>query len=251
VSHDFASRKERQARRVRQSRVVQRTKDLIKTAFPSAVRARQRIAELQHALKVRRSSAQEIFSEIYSSNLWEDPESVSGRGSTLARTHVVRSSLRSLLDRLNARSLFDAPCGDFNWMRYVELGDIEYTGADIVPALIDHNDRLYSTHQRRFVVTDITRDEPPPVDVILCRDCFIHLSFAHIRAALHNFKRSGSRFLLASTYSCVSTNRDTHTGWWRWVNLQLDPFNLPSPLELMIEDAALGKCLGLWRIDDL
>jgi hypothetical protein len=29
------------------------------------------------------------------------------------------------------------------------------------------------------------------------------------------------------------------------------PFNLPPPLRLITEDSELGKCLGLWRLEEL
>ena len=82
---------------------------------------------------LRRTSLTSVFSEIYRTNAWRDPESVSGRGSTLARTNVITSHLPVLLQELNADSLIDAACGDFNWMRYVDLGSIKYIGVDIVP----------------------------------------------------------------------------------------------------------------------
>ena len=87
--------------------------------------------------------------------------------------------------------------------------------------------------------------------MILCRDCFIHLSFRDINAAVANFKRSGARFLLATTHVNVAENEDMRTGDWRSVNLQSPPFNFPQPRQSIVEDAALGKCLGLWSLDEL
>jgi SAM-dependent methyltransferase len=122
-----------------------------------------------------------IFSDIYHTNAWQDPESVSGRGSTLARTKVIMSQLPTLLQELGAETLLDAACGDFNWMRHTELGGINYVGVDVVPDLIIRNRQLYEGPSRRFVVLDITRDKLPDADVILCRDCLIHLSFTRIK----------------------------------------------------------------------
>ncbi|MDQ3814431.1 MAG: class I SAM-dependent methyltransferase, partial [Armatimonadota bacterium] len=124
-------------------------------------------------------------------------------------------------------------------------------GADVVPALIARNQRLYGHEDRKFVVLDITRDPIPTVDVILCRDCLIHLSFRHIAATVTNFRQSHSRYLLATTHTTVPENQDIATGQWRSVNLQLPPFNFPPPLKIIIEDPELGKCLGLWRLAEL
>ena len=159
-------------------------------------------SRLRQAL--RRTSLTNVFSEIYRTNAWRDPESVSGRGSTLARTTVITSQLPVLLQELNADSLIDAACGDFNWMRYVDLGSIKYIGVDIVSALIARNRQLYQTDQRTFAVQDITKDRLPDADVILCRDCLIHLSFKSIKAAISNFKKTSATHLLFTTHSTVT-----------------------------------------------
>jgi 2-polyprenyl-3-methyl-5-hydroxy-6-metoxy-1,4-benzoquinol methylase len=192
-----------------------------------------------------------IFSDIYLNNFWEDPESVSGRGSTLARTEVIRQTLPSLLKSIGAKSLLDAPCGDFNWMQRVDLTEVDYVGADVVTKLIARNQQTYTENGRRFVALDITTDKLPNVDVIMCRDCFIHLSFRSIHAAIANFKRSNSKFLLATTHVNVREHVNIRDGEGRQVNLQLTPFNLPEPVELIVEDSDVGKCLGLWKLDEL
>ena len=146
----------------------------------------------------------------------------------MARGSDFQDELISLLDDWNVRSLVDAPCGDFNWMRHV-LGDrdLAYTGVDIVAEVIDANSSVYASETRRFVCADMTRDDLPKADMIVCRDGLVHLSFADARAAIRNFRRSGSRYLLATTFVNHSRNRDVATGSWRALNLQAAPF--PSP----------------------
>ena len=223
-----------------------RVRSFIKSRFPGAVKTYR---EAQEAL--RRPSLKSVFSEIYRKNVWQDPETVSGRGSTLARAATIMSHLPSLLQELNAETLLDAPCGDFNWMRYTKLGAVEYIGADVVPDLIARNRSLYGGAGRTFVVLDVTRDRLPRADAILCRDCLIHLSFGRIHAAVANFKKSGARHLLCTTHTTVRENTDCPDGGWRSVNLELPPFHFPPPLKLLVEDAELGKCLGVWRLDEL
>src|SRR5258708_6481671 len=92
----------------------------------------------------------EVFSTIYRDNLWADPESFSGRGSTLARTGVIRMELPRLLHDAGAKTLLDAACGDFNWMRHLELGSVQYIGVDIVPELIAQNQEKFGCERRRF-----------------------------------------------------------------------------------------------------
>jgi len=193
------------------------------------------------------------FSRIYATGSWktaENQESASGRGSTLVRTAVVRRELPSRLERLGVRFLLDAGCGDFNWLRAVDLPLDGYLGVDVVPELIAANQALYGNDQRRFEVLDVASQRLPRTDAILCRECLVHLSFEHALTAIRNFARSGSRLLIATTHS-VDENQDIVSGEWRFLNLLLPPFGLPEPEERIVEDAELGKSLGIWRIDSL
>ena len=231
--------------------IIQRTKSLIKAVLPWSAVSYRRLRVFWWRLDLWTPSLQDTFTDIYHENFWADPESVSGRGSTLARTEVIRQELPNVLESVGAKSLLDAPCGDFNWMRYVDLGEIEYLGADVVPELITRNRQRFERDGRSFLVLDVTSDPLPEVDVILCRDCLMHLSSKHVHAAIANFKRSNSRYLLATSHAGVSENREIRSGDRRSVNLQLPPFNFPPPIELITEDAELGKQLGLWSLATL
>lgn len=226
------------------------TKNFTKSTSLSEVMYRK-IKASYRALYPRGRSMQSIFSEIYEKNLWADEQSVSGRGSRLERTEAIRLALPTLLKDLNAQTLLDIPCGDFNWMQHTKLGQVRYIGADVVPSLIARNQRLYGKQGTDFTVLDVTRDGIPLVDAILCRDCFIHLSFADINGAVANFKRSGAEYLMATTHTSVNENEDIATGAWRSINLLRQPFSFPAPLTVITEDSQLGKCLGVWRIDEL
>lgn len=223
-----------------------RIKSFVRSRLPRAAAAYFDVWEV-----LRRPSLEAIFSEIYQTNAWQDPESVSGRGSTIARTKIITYQLPLLLQEFHVGSLLDAACGDFNWMKDIDLGSVRYIGVDVVPDLIERNRRLYETERRTFAGLDITRDRLPDTDAVLCRDCFIHLSYNSIGAALSNFKKTSAIHLLCTTHTSVSENLDCADGNWRSVNLEKPPFNFPRPLKLIVEDAELGKCLGVWRLQDL
>jgi SAM-dependent methyltransferase len=197
------------------------------------------------------------FAPFYSENRWGDSESASGPGSNLARTAKLRKELPGLLQEIGARTLLDAPCGDFNWMKDTDLGVEQYIGVDVIPDLIARNQSLHGNGRTRFLLLDLTSDELPQADVILCRDCFIHFSYRHIAAAIRNFKRNGSTYLLTNTYPRWHTNQNIRTGDFRYINLLSSPFNFPPPLrqieEKLPEEEAqyFGKTLGLWRLADL
>ncbi len=199
----------------------------------------------------------EVFTEVYVKGLWGTGESRSGNGSNLEQTATIREQLSTLVRSLGVNKLLDAPCGDFYWMKWVELGVDEYIGADIVEKLIEENRRRYEEPSRKFMVLDITEDEIPQVDLILCRDCLVHFSFRDISSTLENMKKSGSTYLLTTTFSGREKNEDIQTGDWQPLNLQRPPFNFPEPISLINENCTIrdgfyaDKCLALWRISDI
>lgn len=81
-------------------------------------------------------SSKELFTLIYKKNLWGEQHSVSGPGSTLDSTKVIRKILPSLIKDLKVNSILDIPCRDFHWMQHVYLENIEYIGANIVDKII-------------------------------------------------------------------------------------------------------------------
>lgn len=206
---------------------------------------------------LRESPAGRVFNGIYETNAWGAVESRSGPGSTLAETAEIRKRIPELLRELGARSLLDAPCGDFAWMKQAELGIDTYIGADLVPSLVEQNQAKYGDVNRRFVVLDIIKDPLPHVDVILCRDCLVHFSDRRILAALKNIRRSGSTYLLTTTFPGRGSSQSIETGQWQPLDLQAPPFNFPPPISLICErsteygGAFEDKSLALWRIADL
>lgn len=202
------------------------------------------------------SAIQRVFRHINQVNLWESAESVSGRGSELALTESLRSTLAKLLQDRGIRSMLDAPCGDFNWMSRVPLADIDYLGIEVIPELVESNSQRYSNPALKFQVGDLTQDELPQRDLIFCRDCLVHLPLRSGCQALLQFYKSRSPYLLVTTYPSVTINRDSPTGSWRPLNLCLPPFNLPVPLELIPDPsddtgANPDKSMGLWDLTAL
>jgi hypothetical protein len=217
--------------------------------------AERRFEERAHELA--ELGLEERFARIYSTNLWSDPESRSGVGSTLDSTRALRAELPMALRRLGARVLLDVPCGDFTWMEQVDLSGIEYIGGDIVPLIVAANQRLHSGESRRFMQLDLTRDVLPDADVLLCRDCLVHLSYANIRVVLANIARSNIRFVLMTSFPGRRDNYDVADGDWRALDLQAPPFSFPEPRLSIVENCEeeggsyADKSLLAWRVDDL
>jgi hypothetical protein len=222
--------------------------------FPSLVRviaARKRYFQYR---KYNGMPIRDVFDDIYAKKFWMSDESASGRGSELGNTEIVRKQLPQIVDAIGARSLLDIPCGDFNWMKSVDLSKIEsYIGADIVAALIRSNQELYGGQGTDFRVLDLTSNSLPKVDLILCRDLFVHLSDADVWKSLKAIRESGSEHILLTTYRNFRANYDIITGSFRRMNMELQPFNFRSAI-LYIEEYDLletNKSLGLWKVSDL
>jgi len=195
-----------------------------------------------------------LFTLAYQHNSWGASESRSGVGATVHRTMLIRPFIRSLIKDLNIQTILDAPCGDFNWMKEVNLTGVSYIGMDIVDELIEKNITHYATTNRQFLAGDIIRQPLPRVDLILCRDCTQHLTNMELRALMNNFKKTGSRYLLTSNYPHIEENKDLENMYSvsriTYRNLQKPPFNFPEPIVLFPEGFE-NKTLCLWEIKDL
>jgi SAM-dependent methyltransferase len=194
------------------------------------------------------------FTRKFEKHVSLEMDALSGPGSDLAQTRAVRAALPTLLRELNVRTMLDVPCGDLFWMKTLDL-NVDYVGADIVEPLIERNTRQFANARRRFVQLDLQRDALPKVDLVFCRDCLVHFPLHGVALALSNIKRSGSRYLLTTTFVDRASNDDIRVGRWRPLNLERAPFDLPPPLRLMDEECPeptnRDKRLGLWRIDAL
>lgn len=192
-----------------------------------------------------------IFRRYYRVNYWRNDESVSGPGSSMARTATVRAELPALCERLGIRTLLDVPCGDATWIRQVDRCVDRYIGADIVPELIDDLRRTAADFEE-FHCLDAISDDLPAADAVLARDFFIHLPQRHVLTAVENMRRTGARYLL-TTHFGEHDNADIVTGLWRPVNLTAPPYSFGEPLatidEAVPDERFRDKTLAVFDFD--
>jgi len=195
-----------------------------------------------------------IFDKIYKENLWASPESKSGSGSEVKNTTTLMKELKLLIEKYQINSMLDIPCGDYNWMFYFQWYNlnIEYIGADRVEQLIQDNMEKYPGVN--FQVMDIITSDLPKVDLVFVRDCFGHLSNENVLKALENVAKSGSKYLLATSFTRWDKNPDIVDGGWKCINLMIPPFSL-VPIALINEDCQEGyphyndKCMLLFKLN--
>lgn len=200
-----------------------------------------------------------LFKVIYQQNSWLNKNTRSGNGSDLTETPIVRLQIPQLIKKYGIKTMLDAGCGEFFWQKELDFSGIEsYIGIDIVPEIIEHNQTKYPAARRSFMVLDMVEQDIPQVDLILCRDVLQHLSDDDVKQIIANMKKSGSTYLLASTFPHKQKNEDPakqeNAIQWRVTgkgrNLRIKPFNFPEPIEVIIEGFE-NKTLGLWKIADL
>jgi 2-polyprenyl-3-methyl-5-hydroxy-6-metoxy-1,4-benzoquinol methylase len=192
------------------------------------------------------------FADIWRSNGWGSAETRSGPGSTLAQTTELRTRLADTLRQLGVRTLVDVGCGELNWMSQIS-GQLDlYLGLDIVEEIVAELRRKYAARKNHFFNTaDITCDALPKGDAILCRDVLGHLSHPLVADALANFRKNGSRYLIATTFA-RGKNDPVRVGGWQAIDLCAAPFKLPPPQFVIAESSkSSGKSLAVWPLESL
>ena len=191
----------------------------------------------------------DIFEDIVRHKKWK--KSTCGPGSTIGYTKNIREKLKPLLIKHKIKSMFDAPCGDYSWMGMINVQEVvEYSGGDIVEFLIADNKKQYPAVN--FKVFDLTTDDIPDVDLLFCRDCLLHLSFADIDRVFANISRSNVKFILTSNwFDDATNNRDIATGSWRYLNFLKAPYNFTPALDSITDfvDGFPKREMLLWHKD--
>jgi hypothetical protein len=175
-----------------------------------------------------------VFRFIYRQNLWGNKESVSGIGSGSKQTRIIVKEIPKLIKKHRIKSILDIPCGDFNWMRNVVTDDLIYIGGDIVETIVKKNQRQYKRDNIKFIKINLIEDPLPAADLLICRDCFVHFSYEDIKKSLSNIRKSKIRYLLLTTYTERTRNRNILTGDWRPLNMEIKPFYL-QPIQIINE----------------
>ena len=95
----------------------------------------------------------------------------SGDGSSLKYTENLRRELPHLFESFKIKTVFDAPCGDLNWMKEVLSScSITYQGGDIVKPLVDELNEEFGSKNTSFVHFNLMDMVPPKSDLMICRD---------------------------------------------------------------------------------
>lgn len=190
-------------------------------------------------------------------------ETPDGPGATVESTEGLREWLPTILGRYRIKTLLDAACGDFNWMRLVDLDGIKYTGWDVDNERIKravHNAAQETLTRGPYrpaphfdCVNLLTVDTIARYDLILCRHFLQHLPVNDLVVwVIERFRFSESPYALLTTFPGADNNFewDPHGTEHAWrgyferpYDLTAPPFCLDEPLETFDEQLGPGGIL--------
>jgi hypothetical protein len=171
-----------------------------------------------------------VFTRAYLKNSWGSKESRSGPSASLERTAALRTALPGLFRELEIKTVLDCGCGDWNWMRHVDLSGIQYVGCDIVQPLIQSLQETFSAPTVNFQVLNLIQDPPDTADLWLARDLCSLFSSEDTWLFIQKFLESQTKYLAITSVETEEPYQDTFTGAWTPRNLLAAPFSMSAPL---------------------
>lgn len=197
-------------------------------------------------------SKKEVFTNIYRNNLWGSAESFSGSGSEIKNTAQIRKDLEYLIDILDVKSILDIPCGDMNWMRKINLENVNYEGWDIVEEIIEKNKKSFSSSRMNFYCKDVLQNSIGKFDLIICKDLLIHFPLDAIWNFLEKICASKSKyFFTTKIVSNQLINQGAEDfGLYNYIDFEKPPFNFPRPL-FSSPEGEINKFMILYKIEHL
>jgi len=193
------------------------------------------------------------FTTIYDSHEWQG-ESLSGPGSDGERTIEFREYLARFLAERRIRKVVDFGCGDWSYSKLMNWSGIEYLGVDVVPSVIERNQRRFGRENVNFICMDPSRQELPDADLFLSKEVLQHLPSAKVLELLGAAKAYKYALLVNDTSHRVrrdwrkfwrwddacETNVDIPAGNYRLLSLRDPPFSLKATQVLTYENVYKG-----------
>lgn len=195
------------------------------------------------------SEMKNTFNHIYSNKLWgvnKEGKGSSGSGSLISTTTEYRNLLEEFIKNNNINSIVDLGCGDWEWMKEFDLGNITYTGIDVSSIVIENNNKLYSTNNIKFINGD-ANNITEEVDLIVIKDVLQHLPIHIIIEILSIVKTKCKYSLITNDYSSKKCNKDIPIGSWTPIDLTKHPFNIDCSLLYAYNNDGSNKRVMLYE----
>jgi hypothetical protein len=179
-------------------------------------------------------------------------QSIAGYGSYTWNTRIIVAELPRIFKQYDIKTMLDIPCGDYYWMKEVDLDNITYIGGDLVNEQIKLNQDEHPSVD--FRVMDMIKDDLPYADLVFTRDCLVHLTYENISIFINKLINNGSKYIMSTTFPETELNTElVGIIGWRPLNLEVYPINFPMALEIISEKSDYNpeKCMGIWSLQDI
>src|SRR5207244_903609 len=90
--------------------------------------------------------------------------------SVLQNNQTYIQFLEIFLQCNNIRSVIDLGCGDWSFSRFIQWGNIQYLGIDMIQPVITKNLNEFAARNIRFLHADALAIDLPKADLLLCKD---------------------------------------------------------------------------------
>jgi len=184
-------------------------------------------------------SFKEFQTRVYE-NWKNDPkrlETSSGAGSTIESTETVRKIIKNIIDKYNIESITDVTCGDFNWMRLVDLTGIQYLGIDVVDERVKINKEKYGSDNIKFRSINILNNKlKKKSDLVICRSIMAQLKYENSIKLLNNILHCKPKYVLLTSFPDFEESRNLNSNSFGEINVEKRPFNFTCVLETFNEN---------------
>jgi hypothetical protein len=180
-------------------------------------------------------------------------------------TKTVRECIAKVFVAYNIQSMFDFPCGDGSWQKYIEgIDGVHYVGGDLNVPLLKQAEEDPVNKELGFEYRMFDGLHFPlrrSFDLVMFRDVIEQQRIYDSLKTLQNFVKSNSTYVLITFWPAADLRMnergvDLADAGWFTPNLELPPFGFPEPIGTCENDDPGSlhhgqQILGLWRLKDL
>lgn len=188
-------------------------------------------------------SMEQIFTNIYETNIWGNNNEVEYKGSSGIGSEIDYNKtsyipfLQKFITNNNIKKVVDLGSGDFKTgkLLYDNL-DISYTGYDVYKKIIDYTSKQYSLPKYSFIHLDFCKYKENIINGDLCilKDVIQHWSLSNIYQFL-DYLVETKKFKYILICNCshqTNDNINITTGSFRYLSCKYLPLKKYNPIEL-------------------
>lgn len=168
-----------------------------------------------------------VWDVIYQENKWDNG---SGPGSLPEKTIEYRNMLESFMKEHKIKTVLDIGCGDWQFSKLIDWGDVKYTGIDCVKDMIDKNKELYKQDGREFILMNVIKEPDKlreyKVDLIIMKDVLQHWPVNEIYKIIGIVRKCTKYILITNCCNQGDEGDDINFGGFRPLSHKKKPLKL-------------------------